>query len=529
MMTQSVMTQATNLLGSAKESVTSKSKQTGSGFDFFMNRNLKSGLETSGITEASSDKKKVVQSKNTSYDKKDLPDQKVQKSHSTETADKTPEATKTADEVTDSKETVKTSVTEKTDVTKEAAVTKETDETTSKESQKINAGSEDEESKKVPQDELIAQILGMLQQVREAVMEILQITPEELDQLIAKYSDQNGEISTVDLLQPGTLKQLVLVNSGKEDLFSVLTDENLADTMKQLVQAVDQIKVGADLPFTMKQIQSILEQTKAQSAAVDSFVQQTTDNSTTILNEVDKNGQVVSQDIMGNKEQAKAETSLIKEHLTSTTKLPISNESSAQTQADTKKDDNRNLETTDSFQTFMDKMVQATQTTQTTQTTQVDFSGNLVQVTELRDIANQIIEHIKVVVKPEQTSMELQLNPEQLGKVNLNIQSKNGVMTAQFIVQNESCKEAIEGQLHTLRETLNQQGIKVDSIEVTVSANAFEQSAGADQDNQPEEQKNQSGRKISLEDAIAMSELPNEGISIHENDELRGSQIDYTA
>jgi len=232
---------------------------------------------------------------------------------------------------------------------------------------------------------------------------------------------------------------------------------------------------------------------------------------------------------MGNKEQAKAETSLIKEHLTSTTKLPISNESSAQTQADTKKDDNRNLETTDSFQTFMDKMVQATQTTQTTQTTQVDFSGNLVQVTELRDIANQIIEHIKVVVKPEQTSMELQLNPEQLGKVNLNIQSKNGVMTAQFIVQNESCKEAIEGQLHTLRETLNQQGIKVDSIEVTVSANAFEQSAGADQDNQPEEQKNQSGRKISLEDAIAMSELPNEGISIHENDELRGSQIDYTA
>jgi len=516
MMTQSVMTQATNLLGSAKESVTSKSKQTGNGFDLFMNKNLKSGLETSGITEASSDKKKSVQAKNTSYDKQDMPDQKVQKSNSTETADKTPNATKTADEVNDSKGMAKT------------AATKETDETSSKESQKINTGSEDEETKKVPQDELIAQILGMLQQVREAVMEILQITPEELDQLIAKYSDQSGEISTVDLLQPDTLKQLLLVNSGKEDLFSVLTDENLADTMKQLVQAVDQIKVGADLPFTMKQIQSILEQTKAQSVAVDSFVQETMDN-TNLLNEVDKNGQVVLQDITGNRELAKAETSLMKEDLTLTTKLPISNESSAQTQADTKKDDNRNLETADSFQTFMDKMVQATQTTQTTQTTQVDFLGNLVQVTELRDIANQIIEHIKVVVKPEQTSMELQLNPEQLGKVNLNIQSKNGVMTAQFIVQNESCKEAIEGQLHTLRETLNQQGIKVDSIEVTVSANAFEQSAGTNQENQPEEQKNQASRKISLEDAIAMSELPNEEISIHENDELRGSQIDYTA
>ncbi|HWT27607.1 MAG TPA: flagellar hook-length control protein FliK, partial [Mobilitalea sp.] len=165
-----------------------------------------------------------------------------------------------------------------------------------------------------------------------------------------------------------------------------------------------------------------------------------------------------------------------------------------------------------------------------TQEIQLDSFGNTVQTTELKEIVNQIVDRIKIIVKPEQTSMELQLNPEELGKVNLTIQSKNGVMTAQFVVQNEMSKEAIESQMSTLKETLNQQGIKVDAIDVTVASYTFEQKGQADSQGQPENQKNQSGRKLSVEDAIQMTDadVPEEAGKADISG-LTGSNIDYTA
>src|SRR5690606_38782766 len=106
------------------------------------------------------------------------------------------------------------------------------------------------------------------------------------------------------------------------------------------------------------------------------------------------------------------------------------------------------VKSVDDFSGFVNQMVEVTQRTQ------MDGAGNTVQVTELREIANQIIEQIKVVVSQDHTSMELQLNPENLGKVNLSIQSKDGMMTAQFVVENELTKEAIESQMFTLKNTL---------------------------------------------------------------------------
>lgn len=164
-----------------------------------------------------------------------------------------------------------------------------------------------------------------------------------------------------------------------------------------------------------------------------------------------------------------------------------------------------------------------------TQRTQMDGAGNTVQVTELREIANQIIEQIKVVVSQDHTSMELQLNPENLGKVNLSIQSKDGMMTAQFVVENELTKEAIESQMFTLKNTLEQQGIKVENIEVTVANYSFEQSGQADTQKDHGQQGNTTSRKLTLEEAMQMNDLPQEDIDKVDITGIRGSQIDYTA
>jgi DNA invertase Pin-like site-specific DNA recombinase len=118
---------------------------------------------------------------------------------------------------------------------------------------------------------------------------------------------------------------------------------------------------------------------------------------------------------------------------------------------------------------------------------------------------------------------------ESLGKVNLTIHSKEGVMTAHFVVENQISKEAIESQLSTLRETLNQQGIKVEGIEVTVSAYAFEQNTDTSDQNQSDTQKDNSGRHITIDEAMTMSEeLPGDD-SMNVNNELSDNQINYMA
>ena len=71
-----------------------------------------------------------------------------------------------------------------------------------------------------------------------------------------------------------------------------------------------------------------------------------------------------------------------------------------------------------------------------------------------RDIVYQLTEAVKVEISPENTRLEMSLNPESLGKVNLNITSKDGVMTAQITTQNEISKEALESQLQILKENI---------------------------------------------------------------------------
>jgi flagellar hook-length control protein FliK len=494
MMTQGVMTQAMNLLGGSQGSTAAKNKKTGSDFGLFMESSVSTGKNTANLNEADSTASNTATAKDTRYEKRSMTESSVRKGD-------------TSKEDNRSEKINSTSESQETPITKSKEVMNSTSEKAS-ETDNTKDASENEQ--------LASEILGMLQQVRDMLMEILQISPEELDQLIEKYQAMNAEFSPVDLLQPDTLSQLVLVNSGKTDPLSVLTDEKLANNMKQLLEAMQQIKSDVGLPISLEQMKAILEEVKA---AMDFNLQDSLQTQDSSLQNESLTNQMVSAE---NTEQLETETSYQEDASSDLPKIIVSHENSAGSQTDTRGDRNQNSDTLDQYQAFVEKLVQVTQTTQT------DLSGNAFQVTEIRDITNQIVEHIKISIKPESTSMEMQLNPENLGKVNLTIQSKSGVMTAHFVVQNELSKEAIESQINTLRETLNQQGIKVEQIEVAVSAYAFGQNEQSDQSNQPEDNKNQSGRKISLEEAFAMSELPVEESSLQE-DGLRGSQIDYTA
>jgi len=128
----------------------------------------------------------------------------------------------------------------------------------------------------------------------------------------------------------------------------------------------------------------------------------------------------------------------------------------------------------------------------------------------VQDIMNQITEFTKVTVEQTQSSIEMQLNPEHLGKIYLQVVSKEGIITAQLAAQNEAVKQAIEGQVALLKENMNQQGLKVEAVEVTIASHEFEQNF--ERDRQQETQEN-------MEKETSKSQR---FISINQMDELAG-------
>lgn len=157
--------------------------------------------------------------------------------------------------------------------------------------------------------------------------------------------------------------------------------------------------------------------------------------------------------------------------------------------------------------------------------------------TNTQDIMDQIIEFIKMNVKPESTTMELQLHPASLGNVNVIIEAaKDGNIVAKFLTQNEDVKAAIESQLQQLQEKFNEQGVKVTAVEVAVNAGAFDQTLNDSQSQKEDDQDAQDSirkpmRRIRLED-ISMEEID----EIDEKDQLtaemmaiNGNSVDFSA
>ncbi len=146
--------------------------------------------------------------------------------------------------------------------------------------------------------------------------------------------------------------------------------------------------------------------------------------------------------------------------------------------------------------------------------------------TTMANIVEQVVNHVRIRVLPQTTSMELQLNPESLGRVNLNVTSQNGMATATLTVQNQVAKEALESQLTVLRENLESQGLKVDAVEVNVSEFGFKHPEDSEQGRYP--QKKQSQNKRFRFDSVEDVEEQESAVTAAERQD-GNSVVDYTA
>jgi flagellar hook-length control protein FliK len=83
---------------------------------------------------------------------------------------------------------------------------------------------------------------------------------------------------------------------------------------------------------------------------------------------------------------------------------------------------------------------------------------------------SQIVEKAEFFKGPQQIKvMTLQLKPEALGKLEMQLATKDGVVTARISAESAAVKDKIEQLVPQIREHLSQQGVNILQISVDVS------------------------------------------------------------
>lgn len=113
-----------------------------------------------------------------------------------------------------------------------------------------------------------------------------------------------------------------------------------------------------------------------------------------------------------------------------------------------------------SFQQNLDNQIGANQ----------KVEGNAAQTNQARETYNvpqQIVEQAKLLQRGTDSQMIIKLNPEHLGQLSLKVSvNGNGGVTATFHTDNAQVRAILETTMTQLRQQLDEQGIKVDNVEV---------------------------------------------------------------
>jgi flagellar hook-length control protein FliK len=82
-------------------------------------------------------------------------------------------------------------------------------------------------------------------------------------------------------------------------------------------------------------------------------------------------------------------------------------------------------------------------------------------------VARQIVEQARLIRRGENTEMVIKLHPDHLGELTLKVSvSANGAVNASFHSDNAQVRTIIENSLVQLKQELNNQGLKVDNVDV---------------------------------------------------------------
>ncbi len=376
---------------------------------------------------------------------------------------------------------------------------------------------------------------GQEEAVNEAGKELVKDIAEELgvsEEEVTRAMEELG-LSIYQLFEPANLTQLVLAISGEQDAAALLTNESLFVKLQDILQIAGDTfeQLSKEMNMSPEEMQQVLEQLKGAAdqnvqedmGVNDALAEETQENAPKVTIEVKVNGETVklSADENGNVDK----TIGIVSQQTEESASKLANNGQGESGNKGRSDGNEHT-----GNAFYDALVQdgaQVQEAETPQQVQGFFSS------QTQDIMDQIMDYMKIQLKPGMDQLEMQLHPASLGNVHIQITSKGGEVTAQFQVQNETVKAAIESQIVELKESLKDQGIKVEAVQVTVENHGFEsnlwQGQGRGQDESSQNGK-RSPRRINLNDLDALfeEEASEEELLSARVMEMNGNTVDYT-
>ena len=346
--------------------------------------------------------------------------------------------------------------------------------------------------------EKVQEVVGtVVQNLIQQITDTFSVSEEELQ---ATMEDLG--MTEVDLTDPGKLNELLMAVSGAQDSFALLTDENLYNDVKGIMDLQKELTGQAqeELQLSPEKWQEAVTQITTEDVAV-TTEESTVDTTEATVTQVPDSGEKVP---VQNAQENKTEDS-----------------GSRQEHNDGGQHGNLLLQNLkeDNF------LAQLQQTAQTEEARTADT----------QDIMRQIMDYMKVSVKADSSELEMQLHPQSLGTLHIQMASRNGVVTANFIAQNETVKAALESQMVQLKENFAEQGVKVEAIEVTVQTHQFEQNLEQGRGNNSNTA-NETGagrkrtRRINLNAAFAEEEPQTEEDRIAADMmSANGNTVDFTA
>ncbi len=349
--------------------------------------------------------------------------------------------------------------------------------------------------------------------------EVLGISEEEVVSLLEGLG-----MGTEDLLTTEGLQALVLAAAGEQDASSFMTDENLFSNFQSLQKSLNEVvsnvaeMTGLEETDVKEIFAKLTEETDALTETVDAEVP--------VVEEEDAEETKVQEDEPEREGDTESETTVGKTTGTDGAEIMLER-SMAGNDAGNR---NENQFTQDA-NPFVQTQTTVQNTVETLQNVS-EVSGYMDTDTEM--IMRQITDYMKGNVADGVSELEMQLHPESLGNLHVKLVAKEGVVTAQFLTENETVKSVLENQMVQLKDTFKEQGVTVENIEVEVQTNGFEHSLGqqggqqtTSDDRQPQRART---RRINLNDLeIAELELTEEEQLAAEMMKENGNTVDYTA
>lgn len=339
----------------------------------------------------------------------------------------------------------------------------------------------------------------------EGLQELLEVSDEELIQTMEELG-----LQPLDLLNTDNLAQLLMTLAGEDSQINLVTDENLYVTLQELTQmAGGKIQEllettglqEEELATVLEQVKQLEEQLALQENTNVVATEETGDMFETL--QAEKPEGLPMQNLPAQNEKTVPVVITAKDEELPITKEPMQNEvvEMAETISESSATDERkeHAEGEESgFQKQQDHVLsfqenlEATQEATATEATET-FDSKLPST---ENILKQIADFVKIQSGKELTEMELQLHPASLGTVHVQLSTKGGVVTAQFTAETETVKNAIEAQTVQLKANLEEQGIKVEAVEVSVASHQMERNLDQNGKGQRESESDGSTGKI---------------------------------